>query len=132
MNFTDDAVLTVEEAAKVLRIGRASAYELARRGDLPVLDSVEPFASRATRLSKCYLRRTGRPRTARNERTAPATDESPAPERGTVQKVLQQDPLDRDYAPGWRPRPGEKVRGKLVDLASRGATTRSAAVSTRS
>ncbi len=36
-----------------------------------------------------------------------------------MQKVLQQDPLDRDYAPGWRPQPGEKVRGKLVDLASR-------------
>jgi excisionase family DNA binding protein len=29
------AVLTVEEAGKVLRIGRGAAYEAARRGDLP-------------------------------------------------------------------------------------------------
>lgn len=31
------AVLTVEEAAKVLRIGRSAAYEAARRGELPVI-----------------------------------------------------------------------------------------------
>jgi excisionase family DNA binding protein len=30
-------VLTVEEAAKTLRIGRTAAYEAARRGDLPVI-----------------------------------------------------------------------------------------------
>lgn len=29
--------LTVEEAAKLLRIGRNSAYEAARRGELPVV-----------------------------------------------------------------------------------------------
>jgi excisionase family DNA binding protein len=29
------AVLTVEEAARVLRIGRASAYEAVRRGEIP-------------------------------------------------------------------------------------------------
>ena len=29
--------LTVEEAAKVLRIGRSSAYEAARRGELPTI-----------------------------------------------------------------------------------------------
>lgn len=31
------AVLTVEEAAKVLRIGRTAAYDAVRRGDLPVI-----------------------------------------------------------------------------------------------
>jgi len=31
------AVLTVEEAAGVLRIGRTAAYDAARRGDLPVI-----------------------------------------------------------------------------------------------
>lgn len=31
------AVLTVEEAAKLLRIGRTAAYEAARRGELPVI-----------------------------------------------------------------------------------------------
>ena len=30
-------VLTVEEAAKVLRIGRSSAYEAARTGQLPTV-----------------------------------------------------------------------------------------------
>jgi len=30
-------VLTVEEAGKVLRIGRGAAYEAARRGDLPAV-----------------------------------------------------------------------------------------------
>lgn len=30
-------VLTVEEAAKVLRIGRTAAYDAARRGELPVI-----------------------------------------------------------------------------------------------
>ena len=30
-------VLTIEEAAGVLRIGRTAAYEAARRGDLPVV-----------------------------------------------------------------------------------------------
>lgn len=29
------AILTVEEAAKFLRIGRSAAYEAVRRGDLP-------------------------------------------------------------------------------------------------
>jgi excisionase family DNA binding protein len=29
--------MTIEEAAKVLGIGRNSAYEAARRGDLPVI-----------------------------------------------------------------------------------------------
>lgn len=32
----------------------------------------------------------------------------------TVQN--QQDPLDREYAPGWRPAEGEVVRGVVVDL----------------
>lgn len=31
------AVLTVEEAADVLRIGRSAAYQAARSGDLPVI-----------------------------------------------------------------------------------------------
>ena len=31
------AVLTVEEAAKLLRIGRSAAYDAARRGDIPVI-----------------------------------------------------------------------------------------------
>jgi excisionase family DNA binding protein len=30
-------VLTVEEAAKVLRIGRSAAYSAAKRGDLPTI-----------------------------------------------------------------------------------------------
>ncbi len=33
----ESLVLTVEEAAKVLRISRGLAYELVRRGDLPSL-----------------------------------------------------------------------------------------------
>jgi excisionase family DNA binding protein len=36
MNLADAPhVLTIEEAAKALRIGRTAAYEAARRGDLP-------------------------------------------------------------------------------------------------
>jgi excisionase family DNA binding protein len=31
------AVLTIEEAAELLRIGRSAAYEAARRGQLPVI-----------------------------------------------------------------------------------------------
>jgi excisionase family DNA binding protein len=31
------AVLTVEEAARVLRIGRTAAYDAARRGELPTV-----------------------------------------------------------------------------------------------
>jgi excisionase family DNA binding protein len=31
------ATMTIDEAAHVLGVGRASAYEAARRGDLPVL-----------------------------------------------------------------------------------------------
>jgi excisionase family DNA binding protein len=30
-------ILTVEEAAKLLRIGRNAAYEAARRGEIPVI-----------------------------------------------------------------------------------------------
>ncbi len=38
MNLADAPdVLTVEEAAKLLRIGRGAAYEAARRGDLPTV-----------------------------------------------------------------------------------------------
>ena len=33
----DRLVLTIEEAARLLRIGRTGAYEAARRGDLPVI-----------------------------------------------------------------------------------------------
>lgn len=35
-DFPND-VLTVEEAAKVLRIGRSAAYSAAKRGDLPTI-----------------------------------------------------------------------------------------------
>ena len=35
--MTEPAVYTVEEAAERLRIGRTLAYELARRGELPVV-----------------------------------------------------------------------------------------------
>ncbi len=31
------AVLTIEEAARVLRIGRTAAYDAARRGDIPAV-----------------------------------------------------------------------------------------------
>jgi excisionase family DNA binding protein len=31
------AVLTIEETAKVMRIGRSSAYDAARRGELPTI-----------------------------------------------------------------------------------------------
>jgi excisionase family DNA binding protein len=34
---TESPVLTVEEAAKLCRISRASAYEACRRGELPCL-----------------------------------------------------------------------------------------------
>jgi excisionase family DNA binding protein len=34
---TSPKTLTIEEAAKVLRISRASAYEAARRGELPTV-----------------------------------------------------------------------------------------------
>jgi len=33
----DSPVLTVEEAAQVLRLSRGSAYEAVRRGDIPTL-----------------------------------------------------------------------------------------------
>ncbi len=35
--MTERAVLTVEEAARVLRIGRSAAYAAARAGELPVI-----------------------------------------------------------------------------------------------
>lgn len=35
--MTQPLVLTVEEAAEALRIGRTAAYEAARRGDLPTV-----------------------------------------------------------------------------------------------
>lgn len=35
--MTEPAVLTIEEAAKLLRIGRSAAYEAARRGEIPVI-----------------------------------------------------------------------------------------------
>ncbi len=34
---TGELTMTVEEAAKALRIGRSLAYELARRGELPTI-----------------------------------------------------------------------------------------------
>jgi excisionase family DNA binding protein len=34
---TEPAVYTVEEAARLLRVGRTAAYEAARRGDIPVI-----------------------------------------------------------------------------------------------
>ena len=33
----DKLVLTIEEAARLLKIGRTCAYEAARRGELPIL-----------------------------------------------------------------------------------------------
>jgi excisionase family DNA binding protein len=35
--ISEPLVLTVEEAAKLLRIGRTAAYEAARRGELPTI-----------------------------------------------------------------------------------------------
>jgi excisionase family DNA binding protein len=35
--MAESLVLTVEEAAALLRIGRTAAYEAARRGDLPAV-----------------------------------------------------------------------------------------------
>ena len=37
MVMTNSPVLTVEEAAVVLRLSRGTAYEAVRRGDIPVL-----------------------------------------------------------------------------------------------
>ena len=36
-DIRDRATLTVEEAAELLGVGRSSAYEAARRGDLPAV-----------------------------------------------------------------------------------------------
>lgn len=36
-DIRDRATITVEEAARVLGIGRTSAYEAARRGDIPTV-----------------------------------------------------------------------------------------------
>ena len=33
----ESLVLTIDEAAKILRIGRSAAYEAARTGELPVI-----------------------------------------------------------------------------------------------
>ena len=33
----ESLVLTIQEAAKILRIGRSAAYEAARTGELPVI-----------------------------------------------------------------------------------------------
>ena len=35
--MTDPAVYTIEEAARLLRIGRSAAYAAARSGELPVI-----------------------------------------------------------------------------------------------
>lgn len=35
--MTEPAVYTVEEAARLLRVGRTAAYEAARRGEIPVI-----------------------------------------------------------------------------------------------
>ena len=37
MNSTESPVLTIEEAGALLRIARGSAYEAARRGDIPTI-----------------------------------------------------------------------------------------------
>ncbi len=43
-------VLTIEEAAKVLRIGRSAAYDAARRGELPTIR-----IGRILRVPRCRL-----------------------------------------------------------------------------
>jgi excisionase family DNA binding protein len=37
MNIPDKPVLTVPEAAELLRIGRSAAYEAIRRGEIPAI-----------------------------------------------------------------------------------------------
>ena len=51
--MTEPAVLTVEEAARVLRIGRSAAYAAARAGELPVIRVGRVFASRVIASSNC-------------------------------------------------------------------------------
>lgn len=43
-------VFTIEEAARILRIGRTAAYEAARRGEIPVIR-----VGRRLRVPRCRL-----------------------------------------------------------------------------
>ena len=59
--MTEPAVLTIEEAARVLRIGRSAAYAAARAGELPVIRVGAVCASRATGSTRCSAMKAARP-----------------------------------------------------------------------
>jgi excisionase family DNA binding protein len=50
MGLPEDALLTIEEVARLLRISRGKAYGMAQRGDLPIVKMGKSVRVRRDRL----------------------------------------------------------------------------------